>query len=219
MSASGAHLHFAGCRREALSSGSRGTSVTLSLALKQMVGTRPADMFIERMLIAALLASASAAPSSSVIALAGRYSHHFREGQVNGPDYFTDDVAEIVPLDPTHAYVRLALSFYNGHTCSLAGVARAEGDTLVYHAPASDTFGGSVPCRLVIRRDGSKLSWSDGENSCKAHCGERGSLMRGSLLWSNHRSITYMIRLKASSDYRAAMAEHSQAPPEAAIQR
>ncbi len=166
-------------------------------------------MTLSGMLMSVLLATASAAPTSPAIALAGRYSHHFLDGQVDGPDYWADDVAEIVPVDASHAYVRLAVNFYNGHTCSLAGVARVEGATLVYHAPASDTFAGSAPCRLVVRRNVAKLVWSDGENTCKAHCGERGSLMSGSLPWSSHRPIAYMARLKRSSDYRAAMAERA----------
>ena len=160
------------------------------------------------MLFAALLGTTSnIAPASPASDLAGRYSHHFRNGQVNGPDYWSDDVAEIVPVDARHAYVRLALDFYNGHNCSLSGVAQIQGDTLVYQGPPDDTFAGSTPCRLVVRRKGAKLSWTDGENSCKAHCGERGSLMEGDLPWSSKRPITYMARLKGSSEYRAAMAE------------
>ena len=140
-------------------------------------------------------------PSSTVGGLSGRYSQHSTEGQVNGPDYGVDDVAEVVPVDAGHAYVRLHLSFYNGHTCALAGVAQAEGDGLVYSGAAGDTFAGGAPCRLTLKRDGGTLVWND-DNTCKAHCGERGSFMHGSLPWSSKRPITYLARLKTPASTR-----------------
>ena len=162
--------------------------------------------------IVALMIAGMMAPSPVVGALSGRYSHHRKEGQVNGPDYWVDDVAEIVPVDESHAYFRLHSQFYNGHVCAISGVAQAQGDELVYTGSASDTFAGGGPCRLTLRRKLGTLIWND-DNTCKAHCGERGSLMGGSLPWSSKRSITYLQRLKGSREYQAALTEWRTAKP------
>ena len=125
---------------------------------------------------------------------------------MDGPDYGVDDVAEIVPIDAGHAYVRLHLQFYNGHVCALSGVAEAQDGQLVYDGEAGDTFAGGRPCRLTLKREGGALVWND-DNTCKAHCGERGSFMGRSLPWSSKRSITYLTRLKSSREYQAALTE------------
>lgn len=155
---------------------------------------------------AALAAPAPRPASSLVTALAGRYSHHFTDGLVDGTFYPADDVAEVVPVDATHAYVRFALNFYNGHTCSLAGVAAARGDALVYTEPADAAIGGEPRCTLTVRRGGGTLAWDD-RYSCKSHCGERGSFSDGGLPWASRRAIGYLPRLKASRQYRDALTE------------
>lgn len=139
--------------------------------------------------------------------LAGRYAAHFENGDVSGATYFSDDVAEIVPVDAAHAYVRFELNFFNGHTCSLAGIAERQGDALVYRGLPDDTFGDDAkPCRLVIRRRGAKLTWDD-DGTCKGHCGARGSFLGGELNWSSRRPIRYMAKLKRSDEYRDALVE------------
>lgn len=151
----------------------------------------------------ALLAAGLASPDP-VATLAGRYSSHFRNGVIGGSDYWSDNVAEVVRIDARHAYVNFSLQFYNGHSCSLSGVAEADGDALIYRGPPDDTFYGDSPCRLVIRRQGGELAWND-DGTCKAHCGARGSFLHDGLPLSSKRRITYMTRLKRSSDYRDAL--------------
>ena len=55
--------------------------------------------------IAACVAGAAVAAvsPSPVAALAGRYSWHFQNALVTGEPYPSDDVAEIVPVDASHA--------------------------------------------------------------------------------------------------------------------
>lgn len=156
-------------------------------------------------LLPALLAAGPPAPNP-VRDLAGRYSAHFENGLVDGSSYWSDDVAEIVPVDRRHAYLNFSLAFYNGHSCSLSGIAAAEGNALVYRAPADDAIPGEPPCRLLVRRMGDTLGWED-DGTCKMHCGARGSFLNGSLPWRSKRAITYMPRLKASAGYRGAMSE------------
>jgi len=166
-------------------------------------------MRIGWMVLAAVALSgvaASAAAPSLVSSLAGRYSRHFKNGLVSGERYQSDDVVEIVPVDAGHAYLRLSLQFYNGHSCGLWGIARAERDELVYREPVAKQVG-DKPCTISIRRRGDQLSWTDGNGSCSAYCGARGSLTDGGLPWASRRKIAYLPRLRGSSEYHDAMSE------------
>lgn len=157
--------------------------------------------------LALVAAAAGAVMVDPVRALAGRYGEHRPNGDVSGRRYFTDDVAEAVPVDATHAYVRFEPNFFNGHICSLAGIAERRGVALVYQGLSDDVFGDDKrPCRLTIRRAGGKLAWDD-DGTCKGHCGARGSFSGGDLPWGSKRAITYMARLKASTEYRNALTE------------
>jgi len=152
-----------------------------------------------------VLLSAGAAAPSPVTELAGRYSSHFKNGFVTGEKYESDDILEIVPVDATHAYFRFDLQFYNGHSCALQGIAHAVGNTLAYRE--APTGAGEKRCTLTIARKGARLGWDDGDDSCRAYCGARGSFNEGSLPWSSKRPITYMARLKGSSEYKSALDE------------
>jgi hypothetical protein len=157
------------------------------------------------LVVAALGCCAATGASSPVQTLAGRYSSHFQNGLVDGTSYWSDDVVEIVPVSDDAAYVRAELQFYNGHSCSIAGVAKAQGDALVYRAPVPPDP--DDHCVLSVRRKGASLLLDDGDNSCKSYCGARGSLGDQTLPWKSKRPITYMARLKNSSTSRDALTE------------
>lgn len=151
------------------------------------------------------LAAIAAAPASPVASLAGRYSKHFQNGMVDGSKFWSDDVVEIVPIDATHAYFRAELAFYNGHSCSIAGVAKAVGNTLVYREKQASYDGGPI-CRLTITTKGKSLLLDDGDGSCQSYCGARGSLSGFDFIpLSSRRPISYMARLKGSSQYKGAI--------------
>ena len=151
------------------------------------------------------LAAVAAAPASPVSSLAGRYSKHFQNGMVDGSKFWSDDVVEIVPVDATHAYFRAELAFYNGHSCSIAGIAKTAGNKLIYSEKQPSYDGGST-CRLTITTKGKNLLLDDGEGSCQAYCGARGSLSGFDFIpLSSKRPIGYMARLKGSSQYKGAI--------------
>ncbi len=156
------------------------------------------------LLLAGVAGSSAARADRTVDALAGRYGSHFRNGDVQGDKYWSDDVAEIVAVGPDAAYVRLELDFYNGHTCLLSGIGRVEGERIVYDDHASMSPG-EPPCMLSVSRRGSDLLIDDGGGSCKSYCGERGSLSDDTLPFSSRRPISYMKRLKASQEYTDAL--------------
>lgn len=114
---------------------------------------------------------------------------------------------EIVDVSPTTAYVRLALEFYNGHQCALSGIADRKGATLVYRGMSSV---GDEPCVLTLRTTGGKVMLSDKEGVCRRNaCGARGSFEGVSFPVSARRPIRYMARLKASSQYKQAVAVYA----------
>jgi hypothetical protein len=160
---------------------------------------------MRKAIIVLTLAAVAAAPASPVTALAGRYSKHFQNGLVDGSKYWSDDVIEIVPVDAGHAYFRADLQFYNGHSCGISGIARAVGNMLVY-AEKQASSGEDVPCRLTISAKGKALLLDDGDNSCKSYCGARGSLSNFDFVpYASKRSITYMAKLKGSTQYKSAI--------------
>ena len=153
------------------------------------------------------LAAIAAAPASPVTSLAGRYSKHFQNGMVDGSKFWSDDVVEIVPVDAAHAYFRAELAFYNGHSCSIAGVAKAVGNKLVYREKQASYDGGPT-CRLAITTKGKSLLLDDGDGSCQSYCGARGSLSGFDFIpLSSKRPIGYMARLKGSSQFKQAIAD------------
>ena len=152
------------------------------------------------------LAAIAAAPASPVDSLAGRYSRHFQNGMVDGSKYWSDDVVEIVPVDATHAYFRADLQFYNGHSCAISGIARAAGGKLVYREK-QPSYDGGPTCRLTITTKGKSLLLDDGDGGCQSYCGARGSLTGLDFIpLSSKRPISYMAKLKGSSQYNDAIA-------------
>ena len=162
---------------------------------------------MKKAIVILTLAVIAAAPVSPVTSLAGRYSKHFQNGMVDGSKFWSDDVVEIVPVDAGHAFFRAELAFYNGHSCSIAGVAKAAGGKLVY-SEKQPSYDGGPTCHLTITTKGKSLLLDDGDGSCQSYCGARGSLTGFDLIpLSSKRPISYMARLKGSNEYKQAIAD------------
>ena len=168
--------------------------------------------------IVAIGCCAMTSGSSPVAALAGRYSRVCAipvigiGGVVIGKPDHVEDIVEIVPVSSSAAYIRADFVGADEGYCSISGLAHAEGSALVYHDP-SKPADGDPACTITIERIGKNLRVTDGRNkkdpnyACSnLYCGER-TMLQGDLPWSSKRPITYMKRLKASSQYRAAVGE------------
>jgi hypothetical protein len=163
------------------------------------------------LLLALSLPAVAAAPGLPA-ALAGVYKHRFSNGDVQGEKYTSEDILEIVPVDADAAYVRLHLEFFNGHECGIEGVARQAGQNLVYAGPA-DADG--KPCRLTLasKPDGIHI-YEDENGACRNQtCGMRGGYGYKAdnppdFTPAERRTIRYLPRLLASSEYKQAMAEY-----------
>jgi hypothetical protein len=140
-------------------------------------------------------AAMGAAAAPSAFDLAGHYSYSFRNGNVSGEQYRSTDTLDIVARDRTHAVFDIQLNFYNGHECSLGGEAVLEGRALVYRE-MTPLIEGEPPCVLRLWRDRGRMRWDDGDNSCKAYCGARGSFMDGGMAWSTRRPIPRATRAR-----------------------
>lgn len=149
--------------------------------------------------VAGAMLGAQAAPSA--YDLAGRFVTRHANGDVSGARFTTTDEVVIVPADRSTAYVSFGLTFFNGHECSIGGMARMEGSRLVLRDPDAQGFDGA-PCRLQIWRQGSRLRWDDGEGSCQSTCGARGGYHDGGMRWSARRAIPRAEQQRILTDAR-----------------
>ena len=156
----------------------------------------------------ALLGATLAAADSLIDDVAGVYRHSFENGDVDGTKYRSENVLEIVKIRPDQAYIRAHLEFYNGHRCSVYGIAKLEGEALTYR---TRSYNNSV-CVLTLRRRGDRLVFGDNGSACRdKFCGMRGAFEGEGFLLSSRRPIRYMKRLLASREYAEAVAEQSNA--------
>ena len=91
------------------------------------------------------------AAAINIDALAGVYKRTFENGNIDGGKYQSENILEIVKVSPSAAYVRTHLEFFNGHVCNIWGVAKVEGDALVYHG---ETNSQGKACMLSVKIGG-----------------------------------------------------------------
>ncbi len=149
------------------------------------------------------LAGAAMAAPGVIDKMAGVYKDRFENGAVTGETFQSENVVEIVKITPSTAYIRAELKFYNGHTCSLTGIADVDGDGLTYRNKDGSL---NQPCHLHVAIKGGKLVLND-DLTCKNYCGERGSFTNIGLPAKSKRPIRYMVRLLKSKEYARALAE------------
>lgn len=150
-----------------------------------------------------LFASAAVAQDATAAGdLAGRFTRAFQSGDISGARYTVVDTAIIVATGPGTAFVELDLNFFNGHQCSIAGMATLENGRLVHRDAEMPNHEGA-PCELSLWRDGGRLRWTDGEGSCRAFCGARGSLTDGEMRWSSRRAIPRAEQSRILREYEA----------------
>ena len=125
------------------------------------------------LLLAALYPALALAGDGSldIGGLEGVYRKRMPNGDSAGAKYTTTDVLKLVRLDKGAVYFDIALNFFNGHTCELSGIARAEGGALVYRGA---TGVGDEICELAIKPAGGRIGFADAGQRCRSTCGARG---------------------------------------------
>ena len=137
---------------------------------------------------------------------AGVYKHQFQNGNVQGDKYQSEDILEIVKVSPDTAYVRTHLEFFNGHVCNIWGVARIEGDALVYRGPNNIE---GKPCVLSVKAVGGEVTLFDEHDACTVGtCGNRGMYTGEKFDLKTRRAIRYMDVLTKSQQYIDAVKEY-----------
>lgn len=155
-----------------------------------------------------------AAAGEFIDKIAGVYKDRFPNGLVSGETYTSENIMEVVPHAPHAAYITYHLEFFNGHLCSLQGIAEEKNGELLYTEPPQND---AIPCRLRVWLDKGKLMTDDVSEyekhpdlygGCRAYCGARGSFTNVDFNYSTRRKIRYMAKLLKSSDYTDAVAAY-----------
>ena len=142
--------------------------------------------------------------------LAGVYKKTFKNGNIDGGKYQSEDILEIVKVSPAAAYVRTHLEFFNGHVCNIWGVAKAEGGALVYRG---ETSAQGRQCVLSVKAAGGKVTLDDLGGACAiGTCGARGMYNGTAFELKARRPIRYMDVLMKSDQYKDAIDEHDGKP-------
>jgi hypothetical protein len=146
--------------------------------------------------------------SSAFLAqVAGACKAQFRNGNVDGAKYQSEDILEVVPVDDHAAYVRMDLQFFNGHSGSIYGIAIYGKDSLVYDNGKERDDRCIVEYiwssdKVVTKADYAKTP------GCRAYHGARGSLDRAEFSVKKKQTIQYMQKLKESRQFKDAMEEY-----------
>lgn len=172
------------------------------------------------MVLLAFAAQAAAADMSTAAAvkdIEGVYKKRFMNGVITpgrqpGEEdtfYEAENVLEIVPHDDEHVYFRVRLHYYNGHMCSLYGMARHEGGGFVFRSNEEASDGGER-CTLTITPSSDAITLNDRISptsgaTCRSHCGIRGSLSNVSMPKKSRRPIRYKERILNSRQYKHAV--------------
>jgi hypothetical protein len=152
-----------------------------------------------------VLAFPALAANTPIDTLAGVYKTQFKNGNIDGGKYESEDILEIVKVSPTSAYVRTHLEFFNGHVCNIQGVADLEHGALIYHGP--DNIEGK-PCELSVRLVRGRVTLDDKDGHCAiGTCGNRGMYNGTTFDLKQRRTIRYLEILQNSEQYKAAVKE------------
>lgn len=148
----------------------------------------------------------SEATGGALASWLGVYKFRFKNGNIDGGTYQSENVLEVFRVTESTAYVRADLDFFNGHQCRFFGIAKAKDGQLVYRAPSTSPMGEG--CQMTFERKDGHVVLHDGAGKCSAAtCGSRGSYDGVTFAVSSRRPIGYGVRLMASEQYRAALAE------------
>jgi len=146
--------------------------------------------------------------------LEGVYRKREQNGDSSGAKYMTADVLKIVQLEKGLAYVDIELHFFNGHECSLSGLAEMKG-VLVHR---NDERGADKPCELHITPARGRISLFDASGHCRSgSCGARGGYDTEFSL-ARRQKMSAQERRKILADAKEKIAEHKsrkKAQPEA----
>jgi hypothetical protein len=128
------------------------------------------------------------------------YAEHDRED--------AGDSLEIFPVSPSSAYFHTLLMADNGSQCETSGIAKAEGDDLVYREQVT---GGSKACTLRLHITRNRITFVDKGLTCQSACGAHGAFDRSWFPRKSRKPIADPETFKSSDDFTRALEESGQA--------
>ena len=171
---------------------------------------KPRSLRVALAAVVAIAAAPACATDVAIDQLSGVYKKSFKNGNIAGDKYDSENILEIVKVSPTTAYVRTHLEFFNGHVCNMWGVAKAEGDALVYRGPANAE---GKTCVLSVKAANGKITLGDPDSACTVStCGARGMYDGMTFDLKARRAIRYMDVLLKSYQYKDAIDESEGKP-------
>jgi hypothetical protein len=161
------------------------TAVAAAAAIVAMLPAQAADLVLDKVV--------------------GVYKKSFQNGLVTGEKYRSENTLEIIKVSPTTAFFRTQLEFFNGHECSLSGVAVVHDKTLIYRG---DNNAGNKQCVMTLQFDKGKISFDDQDGICQSmSCGARGGYSGITFATARRRTIRDVAAIVKSDEYKDAIAE------------
>lgn len=141
--------------------------------------------------------------------MTGVYKRRFKNEYMSGDTYESEDVFEFVPISDSAAYLKMYLNFFNGHRCSIAGV--AEYKKVGGFVFQDDDDAVLDQCLLTVTLTGDKIDFTDPTGSCQKFCGTRGRFSNKGFELNRRRTIRYMPIILGSKDYTTAIEAYESA--------
>jgi hypothetical protein len=115
-----------------------------------------------------------------------------------------EDILEIVKVTENIIYFKFHLEFFNGHICSMFGIAYYIGNNAFLFKdetfPFEDDEGRRCNLKIIVTAQNIELIDNYGCRS--SYCGTRGGINGQSFKRKTRRPIKYMKLLKSSADYQ-----------------
>ncbi len=135
----------------------------------------------------------------------GVYKDRFKNSNVDGEEYDSENILEIFPVADDAAYIKLHLDFFNGHICGAAGIVEYKKvGGFVFQDPTEGN-----KCILTLKADGGDVVLEDPDGLCRSTmCGARGSFDGTKFPLKRRRTIRYKALIEKSEEYTDAIAEY-----------
>ena len=106
----------------------------------------------------------------------GVYKVRFKNQLIDGSKFTSEDILKIKRASKSEFYFTLDLNFYNGHTCSMRGLAKyRKNGTFIFVDTKNNTA--NYQCLLQFTVTSKGIKTFDITNQCREmYCGARGGL-------------------------------------------
>ena len=149
--------------------------------------------------------AAGEVPRMDLSLIEGVYRQPLNVEPAQGTRDQAEGMLEVVGVSSRLAYIRLSLTFENGQSCDMWGLADVGTDELVHRRP--QTIWRNA-CVLRVRFGSERITFEDVGRLCRLRdCGVQGGYDAAGFTRQTRQPIIYMDRLLGSREYREAITE------------